>query len=120
MTSIIMAIAIAVTFTVTLEPGATFDNGVCWEADGTEGIAMADGQCMTPADYDIIFGYDALAAREVGQEWNGTVFEGQTVAQVAGLTPEPAASLRPLGEGLVETPRTFTQIVRAAHLPVPA
>ena len=93
-------------------PGTVYDGGSCVEPDGSPGLVGIDGQCITAADYDIIFGYDNLAATP------SLVIEGKSVAEVYGIEPdEPPASQRPIGEGLVETPRTFRQIVRGGIYP---
>ena len=105
-------IAIAIVFalfTVGLEEGATFDGGVCWEADGTEGFSHYDGECITPADYDAMFSFEALDAIP------SVIFPDRSIAEVAGITPDPPASERLLGVGLVAEPRTFIDYVRRAH-----
>ena len=122
--TLITALAVATIFAVTLEaqatePGATFQNGICWEADGTEGFAMPDGECVTPADYDAMFSYEILAETPIGSQWDQTPYAGQSVAEVYDLAPEPVASERILGVGVSE-PFTFVEAVRAAHLPYPA
>ncbi len=94
---------------VPLEEGATFDGGRCWEADGTEGLAMPDGECRTPADFDIMFGYDNLSTVESQTQ------PGRSVADVYNIKPEPAASERPLGSGLVEVEERFSEIVYRLH-----
>lgn len=90
------------------EEGATFDGGICWEADGTEGLTRYDGECVTPADYDEIFSFENLSNEP------STVFDGRSVAEVYGLTPNVRASERPrLFEGDVEP--TFAETVRILH-----
>ena len=114
MTTATIALAVMMMMTPALEDGATFDGGICWEADGTQGIAMLDGSCMTPADYDTLFSYENLAATP--NAYNPTV----SIAETYQIDPEaPPASDRPIGTGLVEagTERTFKQVVQAAHLP---
>ena len=106
--------AVAAVADIELEDGATFDGGVCWEADGTEGISAFDGQCITPADYDAIFSYENLSTI-VGLQAGD---EGRTIAEIYDIQPEDdPASDRPIGEGLVEpgTERTFKQRVASAH-----
>jgi len=75
---------------IELEDGATFyDNGTCQEADGTFGLSEASGQCITPADYDIIFGYDNLSTVE------NLSTPGVSVAEAYGITQDsPKASDR--------------------------
>lgn len=94
---------------VELEDGATFDGGICWEADGTEGISTIDGQCMTPADYDETFSYEALAATPSHSD------PSRSVADVYGIEPDgPRASERVrtfMGDEL----GTFTDYVVTAH-----
>lgn len=85
---------------------AYFEDGTCVEADGTAGLVGGDGQCITPADYDILFGYDNLAATRLQTD------ESQSVAEAYNITPDgPSASERLLGEGLVEVPFTFVDAV---------
>lgn len=109
--------------TVELEEGATFDGGICWEADGTEGISMLDGDCMTPADYDAIYSYENLSQHPTITECTPgnpecTVENYSSIAEVHGLTPdEEPASDRPLGEGVSQDNRTFKERVAAAHSP---
>ena len=106
-------LVVASLFTIDLEPGATFDGGICWEADGTEGIAMYDGQCMTPADYDAIYSFENLS--NVPSISDPSV----SIAEHYEMTPDVVTpSDRPLGEGLVAEPFTFTEYVQAAHLPI--
>lgn len=94
---------------VELEEGATFEGGVCWEADGTEGVAALDGQCVTPADYDELYSYEALAATPL----HGNT--GQTVAEAYGITEDsPKASVRARSfMGSVEP--TFVEYVAIVH-----
>jgi hypothetical protein len=113
---------------IELEAGATFDGGICWEADGTEGIATFDGQCLTPADYDAIYSFENLSQLPTAQTcWPGTgcaVGDAgvESIAESAGMTPaDDPASERPLGDGLVDEPFTFVEAVErahAAHLPI--
>jgi hypothetical protein len=109
----IIAIALVVLtsmFTIDLEPGATFDGGVCWEANGTEGMSMPDGQCMTPADYDAIFSFENLDSIP-----SLTPGSTQSLAAEAGLVDDGPASERMLGEGLVTVPFTFRENVARGH-----
>ena len=95
--------------TIATEPGATFDGGICWEADGTEGIAAIDGSCVTPADYDAIFSYQALAATPN----HGP--SGLTVAEAYSITPDsPKASERPRSFMGTAEP-TFVEYVALLH-----
>jgi len=92
-----------------LEPGATFDGGICWESDGTAGIAMADGECITPADYDVLFGFDNLDQVE------SLTSPGVSIAAEAGIDPSgPQASYRPRVVGSV-TYEPFVDYVWIAH-----
>jgi len=94
---------------IVLEEGAIFDGGICWEADGTEGIAALDGSCVTPADYDELFSYEALTAVEV----HGP--DSRSVAEVYGITADsPAASVRVRVFMGVSEP-TFAEYVTNAH-----
>lgn len=106
---LLAGIATAKADEVQLEEGATFDGGICWEADGTEGIATIDGQCMTPADYDEMFSYENLEATPM---WRNPEV---SVAEAYGITPDsPKASDRAItfmGENL----GTFTEIVFVLH-----
>jgi len=109
-TAIIVFTAIAVVAApvsaVELEPGATFNgDGTCMQ-DGEAGLSMADGQCVTAADYDILFSYDSLS--EV--ESQIPAYAGRSVADVYLIDPVVPASLRMLGIGLVE-PFTFIELV---------
>ena len=105
---LLLAAAPAAAGEIVLEPGATFDGGVCWEADGTEGISSFDGQCVTPADYDILFSYEALAAAPSG-------IEGVSVAEAYGVTADaaPASERRLVFQGVDYG--TFASYVTAAH-----
>lgn len=99
---------------VDLEPGATFDGGICWEADGTEGISAFDGQCVTPADYDAIFSYENLSQTESSRSGD----EGKSIAEVYEMVPEDdPASDRPIGVGVSSDMRTFKERVVSAHAP---
>lgn len=73
-----------------LEEGATFlEDGTCYEADGTYGLSSFDGQCVTPADYDLIFGFTNLHSIE------HPLHPGRSIADVHGITADdPPASLR--------------------------
>jgi len=102
------AVAIDHTQQVELEAGVTFlDGGACVEADGTTGLSMADGQCITPADYDIMFSYENLDIPTQDP------FDGdQTVAEQYDIAPD-VASTRPrlfMGEVLP----TFAKAVQLA------
>ena len=99
---------------IAFEDGATFhDNGSCHEHDGTAGIGTADGQCMTPADYDEIFSIENLNSVETLNPFDGDT----SVAEAAGLTDDGPASVRELGAGLVDVPFTFVEHVAALHEP---
>jgi len=89
-----------------LEPGATFDGGICWEADGTEGLSAPDGQCITPADYDEMFSVENLST--VPLHADPTV----TVADAYGVTGQ--ASERPRIFMGVEYD-SFAGVVTKAH-----
>lgn len=111
---------------IELEEGATFDGGICWEADGTEGISTFDGQCLTPADYDAIYSYENLSSIPAVEDcWPGTPCDVDTegvrsIAEVYDIQPDDdPASDRPIGTGLVEPgeERTFKQRVARAHAP---
>jgi hypothetical protein len=81
-----------------IEEGATiFDNGSCVEADGTAGLGMADGSCVTPADYDEMFSYENLSkVPSLGDP-------SRSIAETGDITVDsPPASVRPLGEGLID------------------
>ena len=106
--------------TVELEEGATFfDDFTCVEADGTLGISTADGQCLTPADYDKIFSFENLSQIEIVTSPD-TEIAGQSIAEVYGITADDdPASERPLGEGVTAEPFTFVDTVRYVHgLPI--
>ncbi len=91
-------------------PGTIYDGGSCIEPDGSTGLVGIDGQCITVDDYDVIFGYENLAATP------SQSVEGKSVAEVYGIEPDgPPASERLIGEGLVSTPRTFRQIVEDVY-----
>ena len=93
---------------IVLEDGATFDGGVCWESDGTAGIAMLDGSCVTPADYDELYSYETL--EDTASRTQPTL----SVAAEAGVDPEPRASVRPRFFGGVEYP-SYAVYVTDAH-----
>ncbi len=111
MTRIIMAIAIVIALTAATEPGATFDEGTCWEADGTQGAAMPDGQCVTPADYDAMFSVENLST--IPSITNPDL----AVAEEANLVDDGPASERVNGAGLVDEPESFVQYVARLHQP---
>jgi len=113
--AILIALAIGILFAAqteksnALEAGATFDGAICWEADGTEGITTIDGSCMTPADYDVIFGYENLSLID------SRALPGIDVATLYGITPDSqAASERPRIFGGVHL-ETFVVVVRTTH-----
>ena len=122
MTILAIAVLIFASFlTIELEEGATFDGGICWEADGTEGISHYDGQCVTPADYDAMYSYENLSTVVALASATTSYPDDATIAEIYGITPEDdPASDRPIGVGLVEPgeERTFKERVRAAHLPL--
>ena len=108
-TAVLLAALMVPSAALAAEEGATFDGGICQEADGTAGFATPDGECITPADYAEMFSYEALAAT------SSLAVEG-SVADAYGITAESApADERQLGEGLVETTRTFGELVLIAH-----
>lgn len=89
-----------------LEEGATFyDNGTCVEVDGTPGLSAGDGSCVTVADYDEMFSFENLSTVP------SIIDPSISIAEEAGLDPEVPASLRLLGRGLVEVPRTYRELV---------
>lgn len=93
---------------VVLEEGAIFhQDGTCVEQDGAPGFGMPDGQCRTVADYDEMFGFANLSQIES----RSPAFEGKSVAEVYNLKPDVLASERLLGEGLVEQPRSFSELL---------
>lgn len=77
---------------------------VCVE-DGQPGMIVVDGSCLTAAEYDVIFSYEALDLIPSG------VIDGVSVADIYGLDPNgPRASERPrsfMGEQLP----TFTEVL---------
>ena len=76
------------------------------EVTGEPGLLMLTGECITPAEYDIIFSVEALA------QVPHPHYPGQSVAEVAGLIGDPTpASERLLGVGLVDQPASFRQLV---------
>ena len=92
--------------------GTIYDGGSCIEPDGSTGRVGIDGTCTTAADYDVLFSYELLAAT------TSLVVDGRSVAEVYGITPEtPPASTRPIGDGLVEEPRSFRQILNREIVP---
>lgn len=110
MVGVLLMPAAALADEIQLEAGATFDGGICWEADGTEGLAAFDGQCVTPADYAEIYSFENLDAHP--SQGDPSV----SIAEAAGITADsPPADERLLGVGLVEEPQTFRQIVVGAH-----
>ena len=116
MTIATLALAGMMMFTPTLEDGATFDGGLCWEADGTEGLSSADGQCVTAADYDAMFSYENLSTVP-SSRWGD---EGKSIAEVDGVVDDGVvASERPLGDGVTAKPFTFVGTLVYAHgLPI--
>jgi hypothetical protein len=89
----------------TLEEGATFfDNNTCVEADGATGFAGGDGQCVTAADYDVLYGFENLSVQP------DTTNPEQSIAETYGLVDDGvSASDRKLGVGLVDEPFTVNE-----------
>ncbi len=76
------------------------------EVTGEPGLQMLTGECITPAEYDIIFSVEALTLVE------SHTHPGQSVAEVAGLLEDTTpASDRLLGVGLVDQPVSFRTLV---------
>lgn len=73
---------------VGLEDGATFDDGICWEADGTQGISTLDGQCVTAADYDELFSYEVLASTATHTSSTASVATTYGIAAQSGNASE--------------------------------
>jgi hypothetical protein len=76
------------------------------EADGEQGLTTAWGECMTPSLYDERFSFETLDATP-------SVISGQediSIAELYGVVDDTPTE-RLIGVGLVETPRTFTEIV---------
>lgn len=94
---------------IEFEAGAKFNGGICWEADGTEGVTRYDGQCITPADYDVIFSFENLSAAPA------LLGNGRSVAEVYGITADsPKASVRErFFQGSPEP--TFVEYVALLH-----
>ena len=114
MTIATLVLALMVFTTPVYEEGATFDGGICWEADGTEGISTAWGDCMTAADYDELYSYENLAVTPNAYD------PSISIADTYELVPdEVPASTRELGAGLVAETFTFVGHIQAAHLPRP-
>lgn len=92
------------------EVGATFDGARCWEADGTEGVSTAWGECVTPADYDQTFSVEALSSVP------SLTDPGRSVSDVYQLTvaSTTAASERPR-EFQGDTLPSFVEVVRIVH-----
>ncbi len=110
--AVLLALPAAAYADIVYEEGATFDGGLCWEADGTEGFTTPDGQCVTPADYAEMFSYENLS--QIPSLTNPEL----SIAEEAGITPDSLpADERLLGVGLVERPATFRQLVAWAHQP---
>lgn len=109
---------------IELEEGATFDGGICWEADGTEGITTFDGQCMTPADYDEIYSFENLdSIPHCPQDnFDCTLEEEPSIAEYYEIAPpeiDPKpASERIIGEGVAAEPFTFKGYVHSLHAPI--
>ncbi len=107
------AYAIDHTQPVVIEAGATFlDGGVCVEADGTTGLSQADGQCVTPGDYDIMFSYNVLSQTPTFDPFDGD----QTVAEAYDIQPD-VASTRPRSFMGIEYP-SFAAVVRFMFWPI--
>lgn len=102
-------ITIVITILLLAAPAAATEDrstGCLDEVTGEPGLQMVSGECVTPAEYDEIFGFENLS--EVPSLMNPEL----SVAEVYGLTPDPTpASQRPLGEGLVDEPFTFVRTV---------
>jgi len=111
--TIIMLVLMLLTPALT-EPGVTYDGGICWEADGTEGVTVVDGRCVTPADYDVMFSFKNLST--IPSIINPEI----SIAAEAGLVDDgESASQRTLGEGVTK-PFTFVEYVTKLHGPVPS
>ena len=86
---------------------AATDDGSCVE-DGEPGLYNGAGECITAAEYDILFGYDNLSTVLTQNPFDGAT----TVAEVANIHPHSkSASQRLIGVGLIETPTTFIRIL---------
>ena len=111
--TIAMIASIAVTapaFAIELEPGATFNGGTCIEADGTPGLSQMDGQCITAADYDILFSYENLSTVETFDPFDGDT----TVAERYNIEPGSQASERPRSFMGQELP-SFAGDIKVTH-----
>ncbi len=105
-TIIIVFTAATIVQAQAVEPGATFNgDGTCMQ-DGEPGLSMADGQCVTAADYDAMFSYEALTQVESLIP----AYTGRSVADVYLIDPVIPASLRMLGVGVGER-CTFLELV---------
>lgn len=91
------------------DDGSTFgDGGVCWDADGVEGLSTAWGECVTPNVYDERFSIDNLATIEDPTQ------PGRTIAETSGLTDTTPPSDRDRRFAGVEL-LTFRQAITYAH-----
>lgn len=80
------------------------------EVTGEPGLQMASGECITPAEYDAMFSVEALS--NVASQTDPTI----SVADIADLDTDIPASLRWLGEGLVDEPFTFVRLVNGIFI----
>ena len=105
-TAITMVMLLAAPAAAT-EEGAIFneEDGTCVEAGGAPGLSTFDGQCVTEADYDIIFGYENLASV------SSLVDPSRSVVEVRHIDSVIPASLRLVGVGVLDEPFTFRALV---------
>ena len=109
-TMIVIAMLLIAAPAMATETGVTFnDDGTCTEADGTAGLGMMTGDCITPADYDLLFSYENLEATP--SQISGS---DQSIAAEAGIVDD-TPSERPVGEGLIEEGWTFAERVQWWH-----
>jgi hypothetical protein len=110
--TIIAAIILTVAIPATANADEDVSVGCLDEVTGEAGLLQYDGNCVTPAEYDVLFGFENLST--IPDPTDPT----RSIAEVAEIVPD-VASERPLGDGLVIIPFTFRQMVDAAQLRVP-
>ncbi len=103
---LIIMIAVLSIAAVPLEDGAVFNgDGTCTEADGT--------QCVTPADYDVMFSYENLSSVLTQYPFDGDT----TVAEQYNIEPGIASERPRIFQG--EPRSSFAQSVRLAFRIMP-
>jgi hypothetical protein len=105
-------VALLATPAIALEEGVTaHGDGTCTEADGSKGLTQGDGECITAADYDVMFGIENLSTIP------SLIDPSLSVTDVWDLDPTIKPTDRVLGVGLVDVLATYPAILDGAWIP---